>query len=344
MAGAVAAGAPPGHASRRALTQPVRYRLTALAGSPHHLVYTKFATTNRGRKLAKTGGLFVMSRSGERTRIDTVPRDTYASLDRSMLRYGLNWRNLRTGASGLVPWPGNNEGDALGPALPDGWIVLHRSSPTPPYAEEIYDQAATGETRALGVPYPNNETINMNSFGLSSGGSSVVTSIYDEDTADTKVVTVNINHPDQFRTLVPSLPGGSICNSVTARYTACLVMTFTPSSATITTIELIGLGHKHRARTTDHCALSGGEFGSAAAPAVLRHSAAWITLKTGNCRQGRLKVLGLDGKVRTSTRRFAPDQLPVSAFGEVVVATRSRHTLEAISNAHAQPKVLIHVD
>jgi hypothetical protein len=106
-------------------------------------------------------------------------------------------------------------------------------------------------------------------------------------------------------------------------------------------MHLLSTAGKRGASTTRGCPSSDA--------AVLGHSAAWIVVPSV-CPAGHPKPLGhlwtlsINGTVRTSTRTYSQQVVPVAAFHHVVVANRSQHSLDELSSANAKPHVVAHVE
>jgi hypothetical protein len=306
--------------ARPSAAVPAHYRLTALAGSSKFFVYSKFGVYADGRR-AHSGALFVKQLHGKSHRIAMI---TSAfgnfSIDRSMLVYGqgegpntatqhVYWRSLSTGAHGSFVSP-------VGAfAAPNGWVTAQQSAgPSSAYVLSLH--TTTGRTTRLGSPDPAGSTIDI-SVG---GDTLVVYEPFPDSGSNGAVKWMSFSRPGKFHQLISTPQGdSSICRSVTSKYIACNY-----SDNTADTNRLYTVTGKLVVSTAKDC--------TNGPPAVVGDSIMWVTVLGGSCPVGRTTFLSPTGKVS-----FAKGNnligIPVSAFGKIVIASRSPRKLVLVSSA-----------
>lgn len=276
-----------------------------------------------------------MTRDGQTRRLGAVRRGVFEfSLAGQSLVYQAQthgahpgadavWRNIVTGAHREFNF--DSEGYGVAGAAPHGILVLTGASTPQPHSvlSVFHPDGAVDE---LDAPFPKRQF-----FGVSDESRRVVVYDHDTDEHNAAVKVVRFDRPGQAHELETSVYGAHMCTGVTQNYVACQVI---PNRVAPTSMYLFSIHGRHQASTTKGC--------PSTEPGVLAHRATWIVTGRQDCPAGHLWTLNIDGSVSHSARTYAA-RMPISAFHHIVVASRSKHSLDELSSATAKPRVLIHV-
>ncbi|HTW19217.1 MAG TPA: hypothetical protein VME70_03270 [Mycobacteriales bacterium] len=300
-------------------------RVLAITGTPNYLVYLR----GTGRLIPSSAGtVYVKTNAGKPRRIAHRARGNPTWIDGSMLvittgttRYPvrLRWWDLANGQHGSLTLPGNEFPLA---AAPNGWVSIRPAPGSTDGASQLIRHSTTGTTTVLGVPFPDGA-----GFDLSTGPRGLVAWTNHDASSTGRIVAMSWARPDRFRTLIKGVDLAS-CPSISARYAACYLQ-----RATSTAVALVPLdGHKPT-RTRKACPTD--------RPALLGVSVAWIARPTTPkplpaCAAGHFHILTRTGVTKTSRRTYEWYGL-VSAFGRLVVTSRSERSLATLTSIGARP-------
>jgi hypothetical protein len=291
-------------------------RVVPVAGTGHYLVYGEYAPVASGRVDV---ALYSLDSRGRTRSLGSIATSTPTSIPATAAGSVLvvpkdatandRW-DLRTGARTTIP--------SNTVAAPGGYAAVGDNGRTGADARQTVVLVTDSGSTSIGVPFPRNENTD-GTFRLSSGSAGVT--ITD---GNGHVRFIAFAAPGKVRSLTTIDRGASIaslsCSAFTARSVACSA--FDEETTTLLGLRLDG---SRVLRATPNCV---------GTPAALRTGIAWI-----GCRN-RLSVLDASGKVRTSAVTFGTAR-PVTAFGEVVVQSRTGRALQAMTRAGSTPMTIV---
>jgi hypothetical protein len=312
----------PATGSARTSTSSEASVLVALAGSSQYLVYAEFTVNPQTNQPVSPGRLEVLSRSGQTRWIGNVGKrslDTFSLAGSTLFfidprghpRLPAELVNLRTGS--IRREPGGLT------AAPDGLLDI-RPQQAPPYADQLVDVPVKGPARLLGVSFPARQH-----YVVRSGGASYTAFTPDTGTKG-GVVAGSLTGTPHRRALVRAGRHWVSCGVPTDTAVVCEVVPFTGGTKSL---RLYTISGRLVARATSYCQPGG----LTAVPAS--HSAFWVSCS------GRLFQLASDGSVTHSTHAFAR-RAPVAALGKVIVTSRSKTRLLAVTSARGTGATVVH--
>lgn len=289
-------------------------RVVPIAGTGHFLVYGTYTPTvgmttvrlysrdDRGRTRSLGS---VQSSTPSRIPATAAGTTLVAAKDATA-----NYRwDLTTGAR-----------TTIGPqtvAAPNGYATVGTDGATGPDARQAVLLVTPTGTTNIGVPFPKGENAD-GAFHLSSGSAGVT--ITD---GNGHIRFIAFASPGTVRSLHTINRGASVpvlnCSSFTSTSVACLA--FDEETTTLLGLRLSG---SRVITTTPRCV---------GTPAALHTGIAW----TG-CNH-RLTVLDSSGAARTSKTTFGT-ATPVSAYGKVVLQSKSGTTLQTMTSVSSKPRTI----
>lgn len=291
-------------------------RVVPVVGTGHHLVYGKYSPVKTGKTTVRLYSLDDRGRTRTLGSIKTfTPSAIPATAAGSVLvapRNGVeNFRwDLTTGARSTI--------EEQTVAAPGGYAAPGSNGAAGADSRQavilVTDQGRTD----IGVPFPDGENVD-GGFHLASGSAGVT--ITD---GNGHIRFIAFAAPGTVRALHTYGGGASSaslrCPSSTSTMVACAG--FDEETTTLMGIRLDGTGVISAA---PDCV---------SAPAALRTAIAWL-----GCRN-RLEVLHADGSLTRSRTLFGSAR-PVSAFGEVVLQSRSGTSLQTMTRSGSKPRTIV---
>jgi hypothetical protein len=290
-------------------------RIVPIAGTGHYLVYGRYTPVHSGNTTVK---LYSLDYHGHIRSLGTIqtatPTDITATAAGTVLVANkdgsTNYRwDLTTGTRTTIP--------ADTAAAPGGYV----ESAVIGTGDDAHFTATlvrpSGRTE-LGTPFPGADT-DTGPYRISTGTTGVTVT---DSTGHIRFIA--FDHPKTVRLLHTYNAGryesSVACRAFTSTSAACAG--FNEETTTLIALQLNGSGYSH---TIPHCANT---------PAALHTAIAWVGCKN------RLEVLHADNSVTTSKSTFGTAR-PVSAFGKVVLQSKTGTSLRAMTRAGSAPKTLV---
>ena len=316
--GAPAANADTSHPSDRAAARAAAApaaRVVPIAGTGHYLVYGRYTPVQSGETSVR---LYSLDSRGQTRSLGSILTDTPTKVAATAAGTVLvatkngsaNYRwDLTTGTRTTI--------GAYTVAAPGGYVESDTIGTGEQARLTVVLVRPSGRTE-LGVPFPGADT-DVGPYRLSSGSAGVTVT---DSTGHIRFIA--FAHPRTVRLLHTYNEGryeSSVsCGAFTSTSVACAG--FNEETTTLMGLQLNGSGFSH---TTPTCSGS---------PAALHTAIAWV-----GCRN-RLEVLHADSSITVSKSTFGTAR-PVSAFGKIVLQSRSGTTLQSMTRAGSTPKTVV---
>lgn len=307
-----------------AATAAARPHYVVIAGDSDYVVYAEAVRSHRldPVSLGATVDIYALGRTGKPIHLGKAgAAPQLISLSRSHLVIVNSFKHhervrsydLATGAHSAI---GTNE-NVVG-ATPDGWIAKDKG-----YTDGTH-LVARADSGGI-TDYGNPVTPGVG-FGVVTGPNGFVAYANNFRNSNGEVTYTPWAHPNVHRTL--TAPGGKEvrCESVSARYAACLV-----GSGLKRFVELISLDGKSRALGGNRCAYELTVWGS---------RVAWNVVITQHaCARGQLGAMTTSGTTSKSKLRYDPLGV-ATAWGRLVTSSRGQRDLVTLRKLRGAPTAL----
>ena len=293
-------------------------RVVPVAGTGHYLVYGKYRPAAVGPSTVR---LYSRDSRGRTRSLGSIATSTPTAIPATAADTvlvapkdgGADYRwDLSTGARATIP--------AQTVAAPGGYAAVGSDGGTGADARQAVVLVTPSGTRSIGVPFPDGENAD-GAFRLSSGSAGVTVT-----DGNGHIRFIAFAAPGRVRSLATINRGASVatlgCPSFTSTSVACLA--FDEETTTLLGLRLSGT---RVVRTAPRCV---------GTPAALHTAIAWVGCKN------RLTVLGSNRKVHASAAAFGRVR-PVSAYGKVVLQSRSGTKLQTMTSAASKPRTVVTV-
>ena len=266
------------------------------------MVYAR-TTDGKTHRLGKLGKFYSVTAAGSSVDIN--------NLQNGPVEEALRWWDVATGKHGT-----SDNGHYVD-ASPTGWVYLEYGDD---YVGHLMSETFDGKVSDLGPTLPAFDEV-----GLTTSANGVVAygASDDNETDPAEAMYMSWSDPGNFHTLYNPSYQENYCPDLDSKVAVCL-------ERDDFHLDLLPL--------TDHGSNVSKLLSCSSDATAYRTSA--IFLSFYGCNKGRLGAMLASGKIKKSTRRFAPHSLQ-TALGRIIVANQSQTKILALKGVQKKPKVLV---